>query len=190
MCHNFEWVAIQIRLLLDQTPPLSIRRVLQETPDTICGIFQSATELMRHQCEAREQLVRRALALLAIIATPITAGASCHALGMANVLDFEEGSRELHEGYIPNPDFIAGCYQGLIAIDPVISVVTIPYWEIEQHMQKHWDTLLLPSVKRKLAEMLLAYISMEAFSSCLSCHIDDFSRRLGEYPLMNYASLY
>lgn len=94
-------------------------------------------ELIRQQGKAREQLARRALGLLAIVATPITAEAMCHALGMANVLDFEEGPSELREGDIPNPASIVECCQGIVAIDPATSVVTIAYYDIEEYMQKH-----------------------------------------------------
>ena len=46
---------------------------------------------MRQQSKAREQQAGQALAFLAIVATPINAGAMCHALRTANVLEFEEG---------------------------------------------------------------------------------------------------
>ena len=187
---SFYWAALQIRLILDQTHPSGIQRALQETPSTICGIVQSAMEMMRQQNKAREQLARRALALLAVVAIPITAGAMCHALGMSNVLDCEESPSELREGEIPNQNSIVECCQGLVAINPVTSVVTIAYCDIEEYMQKHWDTLSSPIVKIKLAKVLLAYLSMNAFQSGLCDHVDEFSRRLKDYPLIVYASRY
>ena len=74
------------------------------------------------------------------------------------------------------------CCQALVATDPVTSVLTIAYYHIEEYMQKHWDTLFLSSVKDEAAEVLLTYISMDAFSSGLCYHIDDFSRRLVDNP--------
>lgn len=145
---------------------------------------------MRQQSKAREQLARRALALVAVVVEPITAGAMCHALGMANVLEFEKGPSELREGDIPNPDTIVECCQGLVAIDPVTSVVKIAYCDIEEYMQKHWDTLFSPDVKIELAEVLLVYLLMDAFLSGLCYHVDDFSRRLQNYPSIVYASHY
>lgn len=143
--------------------------------------------MMRQQGQAREQLARSALAILTFVVAPITAEALCHALGMANVLNSGESPPELRKDDIPNPDSIVECCQGLITIDPETSVVTIASCDIEEYMQKHWATIFPPNVKMKLVEVLLAYLSMDIFRSGLCDHVDEFSSRLGHYPLTAYA---
>ena len=146
--------------------------------------------MMGQQSQAREQLARSALAFLTFVVTPITAGALCHALGMANVLESEESPSELRKDDIPNPDSIVECCQGLVAIDPETSVVTIAYCDIEEYMQKHWATIFPPDMKIKIVEILLAYLLMDTFLSGLYDDADEFSRRLEHYPLIVYASRY
>ena len=190
MYHRFYWAALQIRLILDQTDPSGIRRALNETPSNISEIVQSAMEMMGQQSKAREQLARSALAFLTVVVKPITAGAMCHALGMANVLDSEKSPSELPKDDIPNPDSIVECCQGLVSIDPETSVVTIAYCDIEEYMRKHWDTIFPLSVKIKHARVLLTYLLMDTFLSGPCYNSDDFSRRLEHYPLIVYASKY
>ena len=188
--HRFYWAALQIRLILDQTNPSGIRRALAKTPSDVSEIVQSAMVMMRQQSQAREQLAESALAFLTFVVTPITAGTLCHALGMANVLDSGESPSELRKDDIPNPDSIVECCQGLVAIDPETSIVTIAYYDIEEYLQKHWATIFPPKVKIKLVEVLLTYLLMDTFLSGPCDHGDEFSRRLGQYPLMAYASRY
>ena len=120
----------------------------------------------------------------------VTAGAICHALGMATSFDCEKEPRELREDKIPNPDSIVECCQGLVAIDPVTSVVTIACYDIDEYLRNHWDTVYAPSVKVQLTKVLLAYLSLDAFLSGPCYDKKDFKKRLEDYPLMNYASQY
>ena len=146
--------------------------------------------MIGQQSKAREQLARSTLASLSVVMIPITAGAICHALRMATSFDCEKGPRELREDKIPNPDSIVESGQGLVAIDPVTSVVTIPCYDIEEYLRDHWDNVFAPSVKVQLTKALLAYLSLDAFVSGPCYDKKDFNRRLGDYPLMNYASQY
>ena len=82
------------------------------------------------------------------------------------------------------------CCQGLIAIDPVTSVVTIACYDIEEYIRNHGDTVFAPSVKVQLTKVLLAYLSLDAFLSGPCFDKKDFKSRLEEYPLVNYASQY
>ena len=112
----------------------------------------------------------------AVAVTLIIAGALCLALGMANVLDVEEKPSELREEDIPNVDSVEDCCQGLVAIDPVTSSVTIADFDIADYMRKHCDTLLSTNVKIKLARILLAYLQFDASQSGICCYAYDFDQ--------------
>ncbi|KAF6228937.1 hypothetical protein HO133_007049 [Letharia lupina] len=119
---------------------------------------------------------------------PITALAMSHAIGVSHVLDSNRYHSKLSEDEIPNPASIIGCCMGLNAMDPVIRVVTLAHFDIAKYMQTHRGVLFSWKGKLMLANITLAYLSLEAFSTGLCRQADAFTRRLEAYPFLDYAS--
>ena len=143
--------------------------------------------MIRLQGKARSQIAIRTLALLTIAVAPVTAGAVCHALGVAYVLDFDKASQELSEDEIPNSSSIIECCMGLIVTDPVTDIVTVSHHDIAQHMRENCN-VFFPGEKARLARTSMAYLSLVAFSSGPCRQASAFSKRLEQYPFLEYAS--
>ena len=105
-----------------------------------------------------------------------------------HVLDSNKGLSKLSEDAIPNPLSIIECCMGLIAIDPVTEVVALAHFDIAQYMEKYWEHLFSWREKLMLANITLAYLSMDAFSTGPCRQADAFIRRLEMYPFLEYAS--
>ena len=140
------------------------------------------------QDPARAQLATRTLALLTAAKAPMTAGGMSHAMGIAHVLDSKKRLSRLSEDEIPNLESIIECCMGLVAIDPVTRVVNLAHFDIAQYMQTHWDESFSWKEKLMLANITLAYLSLDAFSNGPCRQADAFSRRLEACPFLDYAS--
>lgn len=200
MENRFYWASLQLRRILDQTHVLGIKNILKDMPSEVGGIVKGALDMINMQTPARAQLAIRTLALLTATKVPITdvgpmtAEALSHAMGIAHVLDLNrrlDTSRrlsKLSQDEIPNPASIIKCCMGLVAIDPVTKVVTLAHFDIAQYMQTHWEELFSWEEKRMLANITLAYLSLDVFSSGPCHHANDFMRRREAYPFLDYAS--
>lgn len=191
---RFYWASLQLRRILDQTHISGIKKALADVPGELGGIVKGAIEMIKMQHPARAQLAIRTLALLTATKlpttdiAPITARAMSHAMGISHVLDSNRRLSKLSEDEIPNPASIIECCMGLVAIDPVTKVVTLAHFDIAQYMQTHWEELFSWNEKMMLANITLAYLSMDAFSTGPCRQADALIRRLEAYPFLYYAS--
>ena len=185
---------MQLRRILDQTSISGIRQALATIPNDVGGIVKIALDMIKMQHSDRVQLATRALALLTAAKAPttaivpMTAGAMSHAIGIAHVLFPEDRLLSLHEDEISNAESIAECCMGLLAVDPVTRVVTLAHFDIAQYMQTHWDELFSWKEKLMLANITLAYLSLNVFSTGPCHQADALSKRLKAYPFLDYAS--
>lgn len=162
---------------------------MQAIPNDITGVVGNALYMLGLQDIARTQLAKRTLAFLAAARAPLTAEALCHALGIAFVLDSHADPSELIEEEITNPAAVFECCMGLVAIDPVSRIVTLAQYDIEQHLRTRWnDVFPRYAETARLAKCCMAYISLAAFSTGPCCEAEAFSRRLEQYPFLDYAS--
>lgn len=146
--------------------------------------------MIKMQDENRAELANRALALLTAAQAPLTAEAMCHALGLANILDYEENPSGLSLDEVPNPESITECCMGLIKIEPTTKIVTIAHYDILQEMRQQWVKFFAPQHTKRLAKTCIAYLSLAEFARG-PCHkVYTFRRRLEEYPFLDYASHY
>lgn len=188
MENRFYWVSLQLRRILDQINVSGIKRTLHDIPSEIGGIVKGALHMINMQGLARAQLATRTLALLTAAKAPMTAEAMSHAMGMYDVLDSDRNASKLSEDEMPNPVSIIECCMGLVAIDPITRVVTLPHFDIAQYMQIHWDFLFSWKENLMLANITLAYLSLNAFSTGPCRQAESFNRRLEAYPFLEYAS--
>lgn len=131
------------------------------------------------QAIARTHLAMRTLALLTAAQEPLTAEALCHAMGIALVLDSCAEPLELIEDEIPNPASVVECCMGLVAVDPVTSIVTLAHYDIEQHMRMRWNDVFTRCPEDvRLARWCMAYISLATFSSGPCYEAKALGRRL------------
>lgn len=162
---------------------------MQSTPSDINGVVGNALYTLGLQDIARTQLATRTLAFLAAAQGPLTAEALCHAIGIVFVLDSHAEPSELLEDEIPNPAAVFECCMGLVAIDPVSRIVTLAHHDIEQHLRTRWnDVFPRYADNARLAKCCMAYISLAAFSTGPCCEAEAYSRRLEQYPFLDYAS--
>lgn len=161
-------MTLQVRLILDQTHLSGIRCALDSIPSDICGIVNSALRMIRLQDENRVELADRTLAMLTAVQVPLTAGAMCHALGLAHVLDKKKPSK-LSKEEIPDPKSIIECCMGLIKMEPTTNIVTLAHYDILQEMRKQWVQLFAPKHTASLARTCIAYLSLSEFSAG-PCH--------------------
>ena len=94
----------------------------------------------------------------------------------------------LSEDEIPNPMSVVKCCMGLVAIDPMTTAVTMAHFDIAQHMRAHWEEIFSWEEKLMLANITLAYLLMDAFSTGPCRQVDAFIRRLESHPFLDYAS--
>ena len=187
---RFYWVTLQVRVILDQTHLSGIRSALDSIPSDIREIVKITMKMMKLQDRNRAKLAYRALALLTAARAPLTAGAMCHVLGLAHVLDDEKNPLKLNLEDIPNPESIVECSMGLIKIEPTTETVTLAHYDILQEMRQRWDDLFALEHTARLARTCIAYLSLSEFSKGPCHEIDTFRRRLEEYPFLDYASRY
>lgn len=191
---RFYWVSLQLRRIFDQTSVSGIKQAFVGIPSEVGGVVKGALDMINTQDPARAQLATRTLALLTAAkvsipdVAPITARAVSHAMGIFHVLDSERRLSKLSEDEVPNPASIIECCMGLVAIDPMTRVVTLAHFDIAQYMQTHWEDFFSWKEKLMLANITLAYLSLEAFSIGPCRQADAFIRRLETYPFLEYAS--
>ena len=186
---RYHWASLQVRLILDQTSLSGIRGALNSIPSDISGVVACALRMVDLQQENRKDLANRTLALLTSVETPLTVEASCHALGLAHVLDKENPSK-LSKDVIPDPESIVECCMGLIKMEPTTKIVTLAHHDILQEMRKQWVQLFAPIHTARLARVCIAYLSFFELSKG-PCHEKDALRnRLENYPFLPYASRY
>lgn len=149
---------------------------------------------MNAQGPARAQLAYRTLAVLTAAkvppadVAPMTARAVSHAIGISHVLDSKRLLSTLSEDEIPNRASIIECCMGLVTVDPVTKLMKLAHFDIEQYMQTHRENLFSWKDKLMLANITLAYLSMDAFSLGPFRQASKFIGRLEEYPFLDYAS--
>ena len=187
---RFYWASLQLRRILDQTTIAGIKKVLADIPSEVGGIVKSALEMINMQDPVRAQLATRTLALLTAVRdqAPVTARALSHAVGLSYILDSNTRLSKLSEDAMPNPASIIECCLGLVAIDPVSRAVTLAHFDIAQYMQIHWDEMFSWKEKLRLANITLAYISMDTFSTGPCRQADAIISRLEAHPFLDYAS--
>ena len=138
----------------------------------------------------RAKLAYRALALLTAAPTPLTAEAMCHALGLANVLDYKKRPSRLILEDIPNPESVIECCMGLIKIEPTTRVVTLAHYDILQEMRERWVEIFGSDQTARLAETCIAYLLLDDFSGGPCHEMATLRGRLEEHPFLDYASHY
>lgn len=150
--------------------------------------------MINAQKPARAQLAYRTLALLTAAklpptdVVPLTARAMSHAIATSHVLDSNRRLSTLSEDEVPNPASTIECCMGLVTIDPVTRVMTLAHFDIAQYMRTHWEDLFSWKDKLMLANITLAYLSMDVFSFGPCRQANEFIGRLEQYPFLDYAS--
>ncbi len=145
--------------------------------------------MVRLQDTARTQLAMRTLTLLTAAQAPLTAEALCHAMGVALILDYHPEPMELIADEIPDPASVVECCMGLVAIDPVTRIITLAQYDIGHNMRMRWnDVFTRCPDDARLAKWCMAYLSLGAFSSGPCCGAEALTRRLEQYPFLDYAS--
>lgn len=191
---RFYWASLQLRRILDQITIAGIKKVLADIPSEVGGIVKNALDMINMQDPARAQLATRTLALLTAAkisirdGAPVTARALSHAVGISYVLDSKRRLSKLSEDGMPNPASIIECCLGLVAIDPVSKIVTLAHFDIARYMQIHWEDLVSWREKLMLANITLANISMDDFSTGPCRQADALISRLEAHPFLDYAS--
>ena len=186
---RFYWASLQLRRILDQTTIAGIKKVLADIPSEVSGIVKSALDMINMQDPVRAQIATRTLALLTAIRDgAVTARALSHAVGLSYILDSNRRLSKLSEDEMPNPASIIESCLGLVAIDSVSRAVTLAHFDIAQYMQIHWDEILSWKEKLRLANITLAYISMDAFATGPCRQADAIISRLEAHPFLDYAS--
>lgn len=74
--------------------------------------------------------------------------------------------------------------------DPTTRIIAMAHYDVAQYMQTQWDKLFSTKVKYMFADITLAYLSLDTFSSGSCDTADALVRRLKEYPFLDYASHY
>ena len=163
---------------------------MKSIPSDIQHIVDSALMLIRLQDRARVLLSTRALALLTATESPLTAEALSHAMGMSLVLDHcPLEFADLIEDDIPETTAIIDCCMGLIAVDPVTSVVTLAPHNIGQYIRQNWNILFKDELeKAKVTKWCVAYLSLDVFSHGPHHEANDLRRCLQQWPFPDYAS--
>ena len=162
---------------------------MKSIPSDIQNIVESALMLIRLQDKARALLAIRALALLTVTKSPLTAETLCHVMGMSLVLDHSKEVADLIEDDIPDPTAIVDCCMGLIAVDSVTSTVTLAPYDIGQYMRQNWDKIFKDALtKAKVARWCVAYLSLDVFSNGPHREVNDLRRCLHQYAFLDYAS--
>ena len=177
---------LQIDFLRYKPPtPKTILAALENLPTTPEELYAEAITRIQSQDSEDVKIAMRFLRWVLFTYRPLTFKELQHAMAV------NPGDVELESGELLDEEFLLPLTAGLVSIDAKGAAVRLIHFTVYEYLTEHHDALF-SELSNDITMSVLTYLNFESFSEpCRGEQEDEqFEERLGEYPLLSYASQY
>ena len=156
------------------------RMSLQDLPKELWATYDEIIRRIWSQDAEDVSLARRVLLWISSTHRPLTLVELQHALAVAL------GDRRLDEEALIDEDFLVGVCAGIVAIDGRSGIIRLVHHTAQEYLL-HIRNGRFPTAHIEISRTCLTYLSFDEIASSSSHDPSDFSRKLTEFPFLDYA---
>jgi len=169
-------------MVLEETTIWRRRQALQILPSTLHDAFVNMIARVQGLPSGQAELAMRVLLLLHLAFRPLKLDEVRHALAV------HPDNTELVNENIPTLKRILDCSLGLVIVDDKTSIIRFVHYSLEEHFQKHGDSLF-PEKYSRVAEICLGYLNLRQLRSRCETH-QELKQNVCEFKFLEYAACY
>ncbi|KAL4808146.1 ankyrin repeat-containing domain protein [Aspergillus unguis] len=105
---------------------------------------------------------------------------------LQHALAIEDGQTYLDEDNVPEIEDVIAVCGGLVTVDEEQNVVRLVHYTAQEYFERYQEKII-PGAKDEIARKCIYYLSLDAFGSGLAPTFQEYSARLEDFPLFEYA---
>jgi len=177
---RFLLVSLNIQAILQESTIYRRRNKLRKLTDGL-GLedaYGATIERIKAQGGGKSKLGMAALMWISHAERPLMADELCQALAI------ELGSLDFDADNVPSKSMVAGCCQGLIAVDKEASTVRLIHFTLQEYLSAHQDLFATPHTA--MSETCLTYLNSGEVKAISADPTPD----IRDTPFLEYCSVY
>ena len=182
MCVRFLLAQLQLDSLQEKPSPKAVRKALIALPNDLDRMYDETLFRIENQSDDYRQLANQILEWIVFAVRPLSMNELQEALAV------EEGTQEIDESNIVDPELITSVCAGLVVLDQASSVIRLVHFSTQEYF-KRIRFARFPAAQIHIGKICLTYLSFQDFAT--STHNFDYQTiwlRTQKHPLLRYAA--